>query len=57
MSLKPGQLLRVIYYRTEDTNNYPAKEWLNTIDVDAKFKLKLRKESKLKERRSNSNVR
>jgi len=40
MSLKPGQLLRVIYYRTEDTNNYPAKEWLNTIDVDAKFKLK-----------------
>src|SRR5271157_3600390 len=38
--MKPGQLLRVIYYRTEDSNNYPAKEWLKGIDVDAKFALK-----------------
>lgn len=38
--MKPGKLLVVIYYRTEDSKNYPAKEWLNEIDVEAKFKLK-----------------
>ncbi|MFH1114997.1 MAG: type II toxin-antitoxin system RelE/ParE family toxin [Pseudomonadota bacterium] len=38
--MKPGKLLTVIYYRTEDTKNYPAKEWLDEIDVEAKFKLK-----------------
>jgi phage-related protein len=38
--MKPARQLRVIYFRTEDANHYPAKEWLDEIDVAAKFKLK-----------------
>ncbi len=38
--MKPKKLLWVIYDRTEEAKNYPAKEWLNEIDIDVKFKLK-----------------